>query len=90
MIRADTVYLVITVLKTKNSYELKIRKPTLAPNQVAYKIHLNLNTEEWFDRITDTSPITIKPPKTTALLFSSPEFGQTTGQKVMNRLTGKT
>lgn len=87
MLRRDTLYLVVTVLKTKNTYEIKMRKPTLGANQFAYKLNFNTETDQWFDRILDTKPLTTNPPEVAGMpVIEDLDFGKTTSEKVMDRL----
>lgn len=91
MIRRNEYYIVVTVLKTKNSFELRMRKPkNLAPNQVAIRHSFEIETDDWLNRLLDGQVLKGKPPRP-YLANGTPgaiEYGETTSEKVIKRMTG--
>lgn len=88
--RTDIMYLVITILKTKNNYRLRMKKPTpLAPNEFCYAFKVTINKKEWFDRIAEidlgrASPP--EPPKVDSIQLIMPKA---TATIVLDRLAGR-
>lgn len=86
--RVDWIFLIVKVLKTKNSYRLKkLRPDRLEPNEICYAFRFKLNLKEWLERIEETE-ITISPPS-----LQNPEgevtIEKATSQKVIDRMAGR-
>ena len=87
-LRTDWIYLIVKVLKTKNTYRLrKFRPDILEPNEICYAFKFNLDPKEWLERIQETE-ITISPPS-----LQNPEgevsIEKSTSQKVVDRMAGR-
>lgn len=87
--RTDYVYLVVTVLKTKNTYRLRKFKPKLASNEFCYNFKVIIDKKEWFNRIQEielekVSPPEIPKPKNMSLIIS-----KATATRVLDRLAGR-
>ena len=90
--REDEVFLVVTVLKTKNNYVLRMKEPgNLAPNQVCHRIKFTMDKRDWFNRISDVSPdlTKLKPPGAPKIYMEETVYGKTTGEKVMDRMQNR-
>ena len=61
--RTDWVYLVVTVLKTKNTYRLRKFKPKLAPNEFCYAFKVSIDKNEWFNRLEEVELEKVSPPE---------------------------
>lgn len=87
--RTDWVYLVVTVLKTKNTYRLRKFSPTLAPNEFCFAFKVTIDKNEWFKRIQElelekVSPPEIPKPMSMELIISKP-----TAARILDRLAGR-
>ena len=88
--RWDWVYLVVTVLKTKNTYRLRSKKPNLAPNEFCYAFKITIDKDEWLKRIQEMELEKVSPPeiakatKSIQLIIS-----KSTATKVIDRLAGR-
>lgn len=87
--RRDQVFIVVTILKTKNTYELKMKKPALGPNQFAYRVEINVDPSEWFNRIADVSMPKVSPPEAYKIDVVGADIGKSNAENVMDRLTGR-
>lgn len=90
-LRNDTVYLIVTVLKTKNTYRLVKFQPTsLKPNEFCLPFRVTIDEKEWFNRIAETmnlgkiSPPEVKKMEDIGVIISKP-----TSEIVMDRLAGR-
>jgi len=86
--RKDQRFLIVTVLKTKNNYELKVKKPVLAPNQFCYRLEVVVDPKEWFNRIADVVLPRMTPPEAYRLNDVGVDIGQSNAEEVMDRLKG--
>ena len=87
--RTDWVYLVVTVLKTKNTYRLRRFKPKLASNEFCYNFRVTIDKKEWFNRIEEielekVSPPEVPRPKEMRLIIQ-----KATATIVLDRLAGR-
>jgi hypothetical protein len=88
--RKDTLFIVVTIMKTKNKYELRMRKPTdLAPNQVAVQVGFTLKKDQWFNRILQAGPYQLDAGLPLHFAIDTMELGKTVPEKVLERMTGK-
>lgn len=87
--RTEWVYLIVTILKTKNSYLLRKRKPkSLAPNEICYAFQVTIDKEEWFGRINEYELPKARPPEAKIHMVTQ-VISKPTAQLVMDRITGK-
>ena len=87
--RVDYIYLIVTVLKTKNKYRLRHHVYSLQPNEFAYRFNIFLNLQDWFKRIKEVElpqpqPINLPEPAVLECVVE-PD----TGTKVLRRLKGE-
>jgi len=87
--RSDKVYLVVTVLKTKNSYRLFKSRPRLNPNEFCYAFKVTIDMKEWFGRIEEVDLGKVTPPN-----LPKPEgleliVEKDIGLRVVDRLLGR-
>jgi len=87
--RKDEVWIVVTILKTKNTYNLRMKKPALAPNQFAYRVEINVDPKEWFNRIADVIMPRVSPPEAYRIDVAGIDVGKSNAEQVMERLKGK-
>ena len=89
-IRRDNIYLVITIGKRANSYYLRKRVPKLNANQIALKIPVEIDTDQWLDRILPlTAPLRPKPPDLPEPKNLELTIGKTDGELVRDRMAGR-
>lgn len=90
MTRYETVYLIVTILKTKNTFKLRKFLPkSLAANEVALKFKLELDTNEWFKRVKEVQLGKISPPEILQARDMSIIIRKSTPNLVMDRLVGR-
>lgn len=86
--RQDWVYLVVTVLKIKNSFRLKKFKPKrLAPNEFCYSFLIEIDEDEWLNRIEEIQLEPIHPPEMTRPEISL-MISKETSEIVLDKLAG--
>lgn len=87
MVRVDYVFVVVKVGKKKNSYRLCKKKPKLDQTEFAYKLRIQLNEEDWFDRIMEVEMEMPNPPNLPKAEVAPTMVEKDTAYKVMDRLT---
>ena len=81
-------YLVVTVRKKSVGVEVRMKQPkSLEPNQMAYHFSIEIDEDKWFKRVHEIDLGKVNPPET-KMGMNSPDFGDTTAQKVMKRMVG--
>lgn len=85
--RTDWVYLVVTVLKTKNTYRLRKFKPVLKPNEFCYAFKCEIDINEWLNRVQEIHLPKVIPPEIRQQSVKL-MIAQSTPDQVMARLTG--
>ena len=88
-IRNQWVYLVVTILRTKNSYRLKMFEPKLKTNEFCYRIKVSVDEQEWFKRIEELDVGKISPPELSKLDNMQVIMAPATSAVVLNRLAGR-
>jgi len=88
-IRTDWVYLVVTVLKTKNSFRLMKTKPKLAPNEFCYAFKVSIDKNEWFNRLEEVELEKVLPPELPKPKNMSLTIKKATSTLVLDRLAGR-
>lgn len=88
--RFEWVYLIVTILKTKNSYRLRKSQPkSLAPNEFCYSFSIIIDTDEWLKRIKEITLEKVSPPELPKPGNLSLSISRATSTLVMDRLLGK-
>lgn len=85
--RTDWVFLVVSVLKTKNTYRLRKFRPVLKPNEFCYAFKCEIDINEWLNRVQEVDLPRVTPPE----IRQQPVqlmIAQSTPDQVMARLTG--
>lgn len=91
--RVDSVWVVVTVLKTKNNYSLRKTEPkkgSLGTSQYAFKMTFELDLSEWFNRVVDLEfNYRLTPPEASKfkMTFVDGKFGPTISETVLDRMT---
>jgi len=88
-IRADYIYIVVTVGRQKNGYALKMREPKLAQNQFAYRFRIVTDEDEWRKRIKEVELEKVEPPHLPEPEMLHVLVEKDTPQKVLERMAGK-
>ena len=88
-IREDWVYLVVTVLKTKNTYRLRKFKPKLASNEFCYAFKVSIDKNEWFNRLEEVELEKVSPPEIPQPKNMSLTIKKSTSTIVLDRLAGR-
>jgi hypothetical protein len=85
--RIAEVHLILTVGARNDSFRLVARQPkSLKPNEVAYKVVVRVDTEEWKNRVISVDLGQAKPPKRATLDIQAPLFGKDLPTAVVDRL----
>lgn len=88
--RTDYVWLIVTVLKTKNTYRLRRHASTLAQNEFAYRFRIRLDKKDWFQRVEEVDLIPVKPPNLPKAEPIELLVEKDTPLKVLDRMKGVT
>ena len=90
MVITDTIYIVVTVGRRKNSYDLRVRQPkSLAQNQFAYKLRIPVDKNDWYDRVKEVFMGQCVPPRLPVPDDSEVLVEKDTPQKVLDRMQDK-
>jgi hypothetical protein len=88
-LRTDHIYLVVTIGKRVNSYYLRVKEPTLAPNQYAYRIMIQTDEREWMNRISQLNLIKVTPPARPVVMDTDVLMGKDITTKTLDRMAGR-
>lgn len=88
-VRSDWIYVIVTVGRRKNSYRIRVRPPDrLKQNEFAYKMHIEVDEDDWMDRVKEVEIPIVQPPN-----LPKPDISiiveKETPLKVLDRLGGK-
>ncbi len=86
--RRDTLFVVVTVGRKKNSYSLRMKLPKLTQNQFAYRLHISTDEEEWKKRVQDVELDKVKPANLSDFFKAQGFTDDDSETKVMKRLGG--
>ena len=89
-IQYDSIWVVATVGRARNSYKLlKFEPKNLAPNQFAYRLKIPFDRKAWLTRITEVELTEVKPPKLPQPEIAEALVEKDTPQKVLESLKGE-
>jgi hypothetical protein len=88
--RVDTIFIVVTVLKSRNDYRLRKFKPkTLAPNEFCYAFRITIDKKAWFNRVAEIDLGKPRPPEFPKARDIRLIIAKATAQQALDRLAGR-